>query len=101
MLDMQIKTALTTIQQYLRQLAEQETELIIYRHNCEKLERAHKRLDHLQTSSEIVSNSLLKADILWLLMQLDILKIKQRNNCDKLRQYRNDKQQCLKRMVIL
>lgn len=88
------------LQLKLMKITKQETEMVIYENNKEKLERAKKRKENVQQFHDIISGSLLNAELVWALMQLDIHRVKRRNDFDyKLNEYRTETQLCNLRMV--
>lgn len=95
-----IKRLSNELQNKLMKLSKQQAELGIYENNKEKLERAKKRKDHLIKFNDLISISLLNAELVWALMQLDIHRVKRRNDFDyKLNDYRSEAQICNRRIV--
>lgn len=88
------------LQSQLNQIVEQQGEMVIYENNKEKYERAQKRLAHLKKFVEIVSDGMMNAECIWILMQLDIERVKKRNDFDtKLDENRLEVQICNRRNV--
>lgn len=88
------------LQSLLNQIVEQHGEMVIYENNKEKHERAQKRLAHLKKFVEIVSDGMMNAECIWILMQLDIERVKKRNDFDsKLDENRSEMQLCNRRNV--
>lgn len=86
-------------EELLKRYAEQEIEFILYENNKNKLQRAKSRLDHIQKISKLISKELMNAEIIWILMQIDLDKGKQRNRYDNSEQKNMEIQLCLKRIV--
>lgn len=88
------------LQTQLNRIVEQQGEMVIYENNKEKYERAQKRLAHLKKFVEIVSDGMMNAECVWILMQLDIDRVKKRNDFDsKLDENRMEVQNCNRRNV--
>lgn len=88
------------LQIQLNQIVQQQGELVIYENNKEKYERAQKRLEHLKKFVEIVSDGMMNAECVWILMQLDIDRMKKRNDFDtKSDENRLEAQLCNRRIV--
>lgn len=88
------------LQSQLNRIVEQQGEMVIYENNKEKYERAQKRLAHLKKFVEIVADGMMNAECVWILMQLDIERVKKRNDFDtKLDENRMEVQNCNRRNV--
>lgn len=88
------------LQSQLQQIVEQQTELVIYENNKEKIERAKKRFEQMKQFMSVISDTLMNAEIVWILMQLDLERVKKRNNFDhKIDEYRYESQICIRRVV--
>ncbi|XP_062551653.1 augmin complex subunit dgt3 [Armigeres subalbatus] len=73
------------LEMYIRQMNEHRIEYILYDNSKLKLERAISRLEYIKKLSEIVSSALMNAEMLWILMQLDLEKMKNKfDNSDEM-----------------
>lgn len=87
------------LEMYVRQLNEQKIECILYENSKLKLERAINRLGYIERLCGIISGALMNAEMLWILMQLDLEKI--RNKFDNSDEMNFEAQRCLKRIEML
>lgn len=87
------------LEMYVRQLNEQKIECILYENSKLKLDRAINRLGYIERLSTIISDALMNAEMLWILMQLDLEKI--RNKFDNSDEMNSETQRCLKRIEML
>ncbi|XP_039452196.1 augmin complex subunit dgt3 [Culex pipiens pallens] len=87
------------LEMYVRQLNEQKIECILYENSKLKLDRAINRLGYIERLSGIISGALMNAEMLWILMQLDLEKI--RNKFDNSDEMNSEAQRCLKRIEML
>lgn len=95
-----VERSTNQLQTQLNRIVEQQGEMVIYENNKEKYERAQKRLAHLKKFVEIVSDGMMNAECVWILMQLDIERVKKRNDFDsKLDENRMEVQNCNRRNV--
>lgn len=95
-----VESLTVKLQYQLNQLVEQQGEMVIYENNKEKYERAQKRLEHLKRFVEIVSDGMMNAECIWILMQLDLERVKKRDDFDVvLEEYRAEVQMCNRRIV--
>lgn len=89
-------TLLIDLHNHLQEISQQEVEMVLYENSKQKFERARQRLANAKYHSKIVSDSLSNAELLWILMQFDLEKVKNKfNNSDQMLQ---DSQKCLKRI---
>lgn len=80
----------------IRRLNEQRIELILYKNSQIKLDRAVHRLEFIRKLATIISSALMNAEMLWILMQLDLEKINNKfDNCDEVN---SEAQRCLRRI---
>ncbi|XP_029714883.1 augmin complex subunit dgt3 [Aedes albopictus] len=87
------------LEMYIRQMNEHRIEYILYENSKLKLERAIGRLEYIKKLAEIVSSSLMNAEMLWILMQLDLEKMK--NKFDNSDDMNAETQLCLKRIEAM
>jgi hypothetical protein len=74
-----------------------KVQLMLVEYNQKKKERATERLDKINMISEVTSNFSMNAEMVWILMQLDMEKLK--NKVDNSMELFNEAQICQKRMV--
>lgn len=99
-LEAKLETLTNKMEEQLILIAEQQGEMVIYKHNKLKMERANKRHEMLKDFADIVSDGVINAEIVWILMQLDIGRIKKRNYFHDLMQcYKDEALVSLKRIV--
>lgn len=84
---------------YIRQMNEHRIEHILYENSKIKLNRAISRLEYMKKLAEIVSSALMNAELLWMLMQLDLDKMK--NKFDNSDEMNAETQLCLKRIEAM
>lgn len=96
---MRIDVLKQELEMYVRQLNEQKIECILYENSKLKLDRAINRLGYIERLSGIISGALMNAEMLWILMQLDLEKI--RNKFDNSDEMNSEAQRCLKRIEML
>ena len=92
---------LDTLNQELKMLVDenvlQRVRLLIYEHSKDKPMRAVKRLEIITSISEIVDNVTINCEMLWILLQLDLDKLK--NKIDNSDEMFLKSQMCSKRIV--
>lgn len=92
---------LNTLKQELKMLVDenvlQRTRLLIYEHSKDKPMRAAKRLEIIMSTSEIVENVTINCEMLWIILQLDLDKLK--NKIDNSDEMFLKSQMCSKRIV--
>ncbi|CAO1414184.1 unnamed protein product [Diamesa hyperborea] len=92
---------LETLNQELKMLVEenvmQRLRLLIYEHSKDKPMRAVKRLEKIVSISEIVENVTINCELLWILFQLDLDKLK--NKIDNSDEMFVKSQMCSKRII--
>uniref|UniRef100_A0A182VTD5 HAUS augmin-like complex subunit 3 N-terminal domain-containing protein n=1 Tax=Anopheles minimus TaxID=112268 RepID=A0A182VTD5_9DIPT len=80
----------------IRQVNELKIESVLYENNRAKLDRAVSRLEYIQRLDESISCELMNAELLWILMQLDLEKIRDRfDNADEMN---GESKRCFKRI---
>lgn len=87
---MQMEASLDSLTSILHNLAGLEVETAAFDNTQSKLNRAVERLNQLRTIHSVVSDELMNAELLWLLMQVDIDKLRQRTTWHILEQYQSD-----------
>ncbi|XP_053695886.1 augmin complex subunit dgt3 [Sabethes cyaneus] len=87
------------VDMYVRQLNEQRIEGILYENTKLKLDRAVSRLEYIKKLAGIISCALINAEMLWVFMQLDLERIK--NKFDNSDELNLETQRCLKRIETL
>ncbi|EAT33257.1 AAEL014483-PA [Aedes aegypti] len=87
------------LEMYIRQMNEHRIEYILYENSKLKLDRAISRLEYIKKLAEIVSSALMNAEMLWILMQLDLEKMK--NKFDNSDDMNAETQLCLKRIEAM
>ncbi|XP_058447680.1 augmin complex subunit dgt3 [Malaya genurostris] len=84
------------LEMYIRQLNELRIEGILYENSKLKMDRAVSRLEYIRKLAAIISSALMNAEMLWIFMQLDLEKIK--NKFDNSDDLNAETQRCLKRI---
>uniref|UniRef100_A0A182Q5I3 HAUS augmin-like complex subunit 3 N-terminal domain-containing protein n=1 Tax=Anopheles farauti TaxID=69004 RepID=A0A182Q5I3_9DIPT len=80
----------------IRQVNELKIESVLYENNKIKLDRAVSRLEYIQRLDKSISRELMNAELLWILMQLDLEKIRDRfDNADEMN---GESKRCFKRI---
>lgn len=77
------------LQEQATELAQLDVESLVYESNQKRMSRAKQRVEYLRRFADIVTETMALAEIFWVLMQLDLQRMKNRNNYDpKLDAYR-------------
>lgn len=77
------------LQEQAVELAQLDVESLINESNQKRTGRAKKRVEYLRRFADIVTETMALSEIFWVLMQLDLQRMKNRNNYDsKLDAYR-------------
>ncbi|XP_050088677.1 augmin complex subunit dgt3 [Anopheles aquasalis] len=86
----------TDLEMLIRQMNELRIESVLYETNRSKLDRAISRLEYIQRLDESISKELMNAELLWILMKLDLEKIRNCfNNADEMNA---ESKKCFKRI---
>ncbi|XP_049548291.1 augmin complex subunit dgt3 [Anopheles darlingi] len=86
----------TDLEMLIRQVNELRIESVLYETNRSKLDRAISRLEYIQRLDESISKELMNAELLWILMKLDLEKIRNCfNNADEMN---GESKRCFKRI---
>ena len=93
------ETLINELKMHLDQFVQQQIELALYQNTKEKIERANQRMENINVLSKIVSDALSNSDLVWILMQLDSEKIK--NRTDYSEQLSVQNKNCLERIKVL
>lgn len=90
------------LQEQAAELAQLDVEALVFESNQKRMGRAKQRLEYLARFADVVSESMALAELFWVLMQLDMERMKNRNNYDsKLDAYRLESLSCNRRIVSL
>lgn len=88
------------LQDQAAELALLDVETLVYDSNQKRMSRAKQRLEYLTRFADAVSETMTLSELLWVLMQLDMERMKNRNNYDtKLDAYRVESLGCNRRNV--
>lgn len=88
------------LQEQAVELAQLDVELLVYESNQKRMGRAKQRVEYLRRFADIVTEAMALAEIFWVLMQLDLQRMKNRNNYDsKLDTYRMESLSSNRRIV--
>lgn len=91
---------LNKLQEQSVELAQLDVETLIYQSNQMRMSRAKQRVEHLIRFADVISESITMSEICWVLTQLDLERMKNRNNYDsKMEMYRMDLLRCNRRIV--
>lgn len=91
---------LNKLQEQAVELAQLGVETLIYQSNQMRMNRAKQRIEHLIRFADVISESITMSEICWVLTQLDLERMKNRNNYDsKMEIYRIDLLRCNRRIV--
>lgn len=75
-------------------------ETLLLQCNEKRINRANQRIAHLTDFARICSDVIMNAEIMWILMQFDMERIKKRHDFDPvLEKYRNEAVACNRRIV--
>lgn len=94
---MKISALSENLEILLQEKVNQDVEVILHQNNKKKLERASNRLNNLKHIMEILSDVTNNAEVLWILLQLDLERVSQ--NIDSSENVTNSSTMCLTRMV--
>lgn len=93
---------LIKLQEQSVEFARMDIEAVIFDFNKKRMARAGKRKEHVGRFVDAVSDAMLVAEIIWILMKFDIERMKKRNDFDtKLDKYRIDSLICDRRLEII
>ncbi|XP_053676121.1 augmin complex subunit dgt3 [Anopheles nili] len=84
------------LEMLIRQVNELKIESVLYENNRSKLDRAVSRLEYIQRLDESISRELMNAELLWILMQLDLEKV--RDWFDNADEMNGESKRCFKRI---
>lgn len=90
------------LQEQAAELAQLDVEALVFDSNQKRMSRAKQRMEYLTRFADTISETMTLSELLWVLMQLDMERMKNRNNYDsKLDAYRMDSLGCNRRIVRL
>lgn len=84
------------------EMSQLDVDALVYESNQKRIARAKQRMVYLTRFSNLISEAMLLSEIFWVLIQLDMERIKNRNIFDsKLDSYRMDLLGCNRRIVSI
>ncbi|XP_031636892.1 augmin complex subunit dgt3 [Contarinia nasturtii] len=90
------------LQEQAAELAQLDVEALVYESNQKRMGRAKQRMDFLTRFADIISETVILSELFWVLMQLDMERMKNRNNYDsKLDAYRMESHGCNRRIELM
>lgn len=88
------------LQEQAAELAQLDVESLVYESNQKRIGRAKQRMEYLRRFADIASETMTLSEVFWVLMQLDLERMKNRNDYDsKLDAYRMESLACNRRIV--
>uniref|UniRef100_A0A1B0G2E8 HAUS augmin-like complex subunit 3 N-terminal domain-containing protein n=1 Tax=Glossina morsitans morsitans TaxID=37546 RepID=A0A1B0G2E8_GLOMM len=93
------KALMIDLENLVHQQAQHIIEMNLYENTKEKLERAQKRHENNSTLSQILSNVLSNAELIWIGIQLDLEK--KHNRFDNSEGLKSQSQLCLQRIQLM
>lgn len=96
-LGVELENALDALTFVLRQLASLKVETAAFENTRTKLQRAEERLGQLHEVQQIVAENLLNAEVVWLLMQFDLEKLRNRSLSGVLEVYATEAREVARR----
>lgn len=82
------------------EMSQLDVDALVYESNQKRMKRAKQRLDYLSRFACLISEIMFLSEIFWVLVQLDMERMKCRNTYDtKLDTYRMDLLTCNRRIV--
>lgn len=88
------------LQEQAAEIAQLDVKALVYESNQKRMGRAKQRMEYLTRFADVISETMALAEIFWSLMQLDMERMKNRNNYDsKLDAYRIEALGCSRRIV--
>lgn len=92
---------LYNIQEQAIEMSQLDTDALVYESNKKRMQRAKHRMDYLMRYANHISGTMLISEILWVLLQFDMERMKSRSAYDnKLNTYRIDSL-CNRRIVCM
>lgn len=99
-LDLKKEVLFNKLEAQFEQIAEKYCELVIFDGNKDKELRAKKRLEYLANTANVISDGILNAECLWILMRIDLGRAKKRQCVDDIfEKYKMDTRNSHKRCV--
>lgn len=93
------ETLILDLKNQIKVQSQHKMELVLYENTKQKLERALRRHENDKRLTKIVSDALSNAELVWIIIQMDLEKI--RNRCDITPQLKAATQQCLQRIQLM
>lgn len=88
------------LQDQAMELAQLDVEASVFESNQKRMNRATQRIDYMTQISNIVSEVMTLSEVFWVLIQLDLERMKNRNTFDSnLDTYRMESLGCNRRIV--
>lgn len=83
-LELRMENLLNELEDQFEQIIDKHIEAVIYESNKDKILRAKKRHQYLDNIANVISDGLMNAECLWILMQIDLGRVKKRQSIDEL-----------------
>ncbi|XP_055309300.1 augmin complex subunit dgt3 [Sitodiplosis mosellana] len=90
------------LQEQAAELAQLDVEALVFDSNQKRMGRAKQRMEFITRFADIISETMALSELFWVLMQLDMERMKNRNNYDsKLDAYRLESLSCNRRIELM
>lgn len=101
-LELQYDKIVQEVEYHYDQIIDKYIEAVIYESNKDKITRAKKRHQYLQNIANVISDGLMNAECLWILMQIDLGRLQKRQSIDGIIEtYTVEAKQCRRRCVCI
>lgn len=91
---------LHTLKEQALELSRLDVDVLVYESNKKRMSRAKQRMEYMTRFATLTSDAMFLSEIFWVLIQLDMERMKSRNIYDsKLDTYRMDLLTCHRRIV--
>lgn len=98
--EMQKQHLVYKLQEQAAMFAQLDVEALVFDSNQRRMGRAKQRLEYIMRFADVISETMALSELFWVLMQLDMERMKNRNSYDsKLDAYRMDSLGCNRRIV--
>lgn len=88
------------LQEQAAELAQLDVEALVFESNQKRMGRAKQRMEYITRFADAISETMTLSELFWVLMQLDMERMKNRNNYDsKLDVYRMESLTSNRRIV--
>lgn len=88
------------LQEQAAELAQLDVEALVFESNQKRMGRAKQRMEYITCFADAISETMTLSELFWVLMQLDMERMKNRNNYDsKLDVYRMESLTSNRRIV--